>query len=86
MIEDGYEPPYRILGGGYDIFTSIAKAEPALMIWAGNTAHLRSSDWGSKSGYQKRFLHSALCTSIATTAPQDSPLCRMERSRLWRPK
>ena len=69
MVEDGYEPPYRILGGGYDIFTSIAQAEPALMIWAGNTAHLRSSDWGSKSGYQKRF-------SIARSTLQLQPLLR----------
>lgn len=54
-IEDGFEPPYQILGGGYDIFSTIADTKPALMIWAGNTAHLRQSDWSSKSGYLKRF-------------------------------
>jgi alkaline phosphatase D len=54
-IEEGFEPPYRILGGGYDIFTTIAEADPSLMIWLGNTAHLRPSDWGSSSGYLKRF-------------------------------
>ncbi len=69
MLEDGYEPPYRILGGGYDIFTSITQAEPALMIWAGNTAHLRSSDWGSKSGYEKRF-------TKARSSSQLQPLLR----------
>ena len=69
MIEDGYEPPYRMLGGGYEIFTSITQAEPALMIWAGNTAHLRSSDWGSKSGYHKRF-------SMARSTLQLQPLLR----------
>ena len=55
MIEDGFEPPYQILGGGYDIFGTIAETEPALMIWAGNTAHLCESDWNTKSGYLKRF-------------------------------
>ncbi len=55
VIEDGFEPPYQILGGGYDIFSTIADTNPALMIWAGNTAHLRKSDWASKSGYLKRF-------------------------------
>lgn len=55
VIEDGYEPPYRILGGGYDIFSTIAEADPAFMLWLGNTAHLRPSDWGSESGYLKRF-------------------------------
>lgn len=54
-IEDGFEPPYQILGGGYDIFSTIADTKPALMIWAGNTAHLRVSDWTSQSGYLKRY-------------------------------
>ncbi|PXA03616.1 hypothetical protein DDZ13_11590 [Coraliomargarita sinensis] len=62
MIEDGYEPPYQLLGAGYEIFETIASADPALMLWLGNTAHLRESDWGSKSGYLKRF-------SKARTAP-----------------
>ncbi|MBC8189995.1 MAG: alkaline phosphatase D family protein [Puniceicoccaceae bacterium] len=55
MIEEGFEPPYQILGGGYDIFSTIAEAKPALMVWAGNTAHLRPSDRASRSGYLKRF-------------------------------
>lgn len=67
VIEDGFEPPYRTLGGGYDVFTSIAQAKPVLMIWAGNTAHLRSSDWMSKSGYLKRF-------NKARSVPQLGPL------------
>jgi len=55
VVEDGFEPPYRILGGGYAIFETIAEQDPELMIWAGNTAHLRPSDWSSRSGYLKRF-------------------------------
>jgi alkaline phosphatase D len=55
VTEDGFEPPYRTLGGGYDIFTSIAAQEPALMLWTGNTAHLRPADWSTRSGYLKRF-------------------------------
>lgn len=67
VIEDGFEPPYQMLGGGYDIFSTIVEAEPALMIWAGNTAYLRESDWGSKSGYLKRF-------AKARSIPQLKPL------------
>jgi len=55
VIEEGFDPPYQILGSGYDIFNAIAESKPALMIWAGNTAHLRVSDWTTKSGYLKRF-------------------------------
>lgn len=58
VIEDGFEPPYQILGGGYDIFSTIAEAQPKLMIWAGNTAHLRQSDWSTHSGYLKRYAKS----------------------------
>ncbi len=55
VTEEGFEPPYQILGSGYGIFSSIEASKPELMLWVGNTAHLRESDWGSKSGYLKRF-------------------------------
>jgi alkaline phosphatase D len=55
VTEEGFEPPYQILGGGYGIFSTILTEKPELMIWAGNTAHLRDSDWASKSGTLKRF-------------------------------
>ncbi|MEM1222469.1 MAG: alkaline phosphatase D family protein [Verrucomicrobiota bacterium] len=63
VIEEGYEPPYTILGGGYGIFSTILQNDPDLMIWAGNTAHLRDSDWASQSGYIKRY-------STARSVPQ----------------
>ncbi|HBM86354.1 MAG TPA: phosphodiesterase, partial [Opitutae bacterium] len=55
VAEDGFEPPYQTLGGGYRIFSTILEADPDLMIWTGNTAHLRASDWSSQSGTLKRF-------------------------------
>jgi len=53
--EEGFEPPYKTIGGGYQIFDSIQKTNPDLMLWLGNTAHLRESDWSSKSGFIKRY-------------------------------
>ena len=67
VIEEGYEPPYQILGGGYNIFSAINEAQPKLMIWAGNTAHLRKSDWTTQSGYHKRY-------AKARSLPQLRPL------------
>jgi alkaline phosphatase D len=55
VMEEGFEPPYQILGGGYNIFSAIEASNPELMLWVGNTAHLRESDWASKSGYLKRY-------------------------------
>lgn len=55
VTEEGFEPPYQTLGGGYEIFDAIQQTNPQLMLWLGNTAHLRESDWSSKSGYIKRY-------------------------------
>ena len=55
VAEKDFEPPYRELGGGYGIFETIRKQNPDLMLWVGDTAHLRQSDWTSRSGYLKRF-------------------------------
>jgi alkaline phosphatase D len=55
VIEDGFEPPYQTLGGGYGIFSTIYESKPDLMLWLGNTAHLRESDWSSQSGVLKRY-------------------------------
>jgi alkaline phosphatase D len=65
--EEGFEPPYQILGGGYGIFSAILETKPDLMLWLGNTAHLRDSDWSSKSGTLKRF-------TTARTVPELKPL------------
>jgi len=53
--EEGFEPPYQMLGGGYGIFNTIFESKPDMMLWLGNTAHLRQSDWASKSGILKRY-------------------------------
>jgi alkaline phosphatase D len=66
-VQENYEPPYQILGGGYSIFETILENEPQYMIWTGDTAHLRESDWTSQSGYLKRF-------STARAVPELQPL------------
>lgn len=65
MTEEGFEPPYQTIGAGYEIFQTIAEAKPELMIWLGNTAHLRESDWSSKSGYLKRFARARSAPGLA---------------------
>jgi len=64
-IEEGFEPPYQIMGAGYEIFETIAASKPALMLWLGNTAHLRESDWPSKSGYLKRYTHARAAPELS---------------------
>lgn len=64
-VEAGFEPPYQIMGAGYGIFETILATDPALMLWLGNTAHLRESDWASKSGYLKRYSHARSTPELA---------------------
>lgn len=54
-IEDAFEPPYIKRGGGYGIFDKIYSAQPDLVLWTGNTAHLRKSDLDSEQAYYKRY-------------------------------
>lgn len=54
-IEDAFEPPYIVRGGGYGIFDKVYNAQPDLVLWAGNTAHLRKSDLHSEQAYYKRY-------------------------------
>ena len=55
VAEEGFEPPYQNLGGGNGVFETIREKNPDLMLWVGDTAHLRQSDWTSRAGYLKRF-------------------------------
>lgn len=67
VMENLYEPPYQLLGGGYGIFDVILSSSPDFMLWTGNTAHLRRSDFTTLSGILKRF-------SYARAAPELSAL------------
>lgn len=55
--EPAYDRPGRPYGGGYDIFNTIAAADPDLMLWLGDNVYFREVDWGSLSGMQHRYSH-----------------------------
>lgn len=64
-VQEGFEPPYQILGSSYTVFDSILQSKPQFMIWAGNTMHLRDSDWTTKAGYIKRHTHARQVPQLA---------------------
>ncbi|MGC6455629.1 MAG: alkaline phosphatase D family protein [Coraliomargaritaceae bacterium] len=76
-MEDEFEPPYQLLGGGYGIFQVIQKTSPHFMLWMGNTSHLRQSDYTTQSGILKRFTHSRSVTELK------SLLASMPHYALW---
>jgi len=77
VTEEGFEPPYQILGDGYNIFSTILETKPDLMLWVGNTAHLRASEYHTKTGYLKRY-------STARSVPEmQSLLAQIPNYGVW---
>lgn len=55
--EEKYDRPGKPYGGNYEIFTSIAKDKPEVMVWLGDNLYLREVDWYSKTGIYHRYTH-----------------------------
>jgi alkaline phosphatase D len=55
--EDPYDRPGKPYGSEFEIFTSIYKAKPDLMLWLGDNVYYREVDWDSRSGMYKRYTH-----------------------------
>lgn len=51
---DRPEDPY---GGGYEIFRTIHRLAPEMMIWLGDNVYLREADWSSRTGILARYTH-----------------------------
>lgn len=72
-----FDPLNRKPGGEYTIYNEILAKDPNLMIWVGNTLHLRESDWNTYSGYVSRYTH-------ARSVPELQPLlARVHHSAIW---
>lgn len=52
-----YDRPSNPYGGGYEIFTSIAKQKPDAMIWLGDNTYYREADWLSETAMRYRYAH-----------------------------
>ncbi|HMO38058.1 MAG TPA: alkaline phosphatase D family protein [Saprospiraceae bacterium] len=53
-----YDRPGTPYGGEYQIFTSIQKMRPDVMLWLGDNVYLREADWYSRTGIMHRYTHS----------------------------
>lgn len=62
-----FDRPGNPYGGGYEIFTSIAAAEPDVMLWIGDNVYYREGDWESESGMRYRYAYNR-------TLPEMAPL------------
>lgn len=52
-----YDRPGDGYGSEYEIFTTIDRANPDLMIWLGDNMYLREPDWYTRTGYYHRYTH-----------------------------
>ncbi len=52
-----YDRPGTPYGSNYQIFQTIQKDKPDMMLWLGDNIYLREADWFTKTGIQKRYTH-----------------------------
>ncbi len=50
--------PGKPYGGGYEIFSAMAKQEPDFMLWLGDNCYLREPDWLTPQGIRRRYRRS----------------------------
>lgn len=55
--DEPYDRPGDGYGSEYEIFTTIDKANPDLMIWLGDNMYLREPDWYTRTGFYHRYTH-----------------------------
>lgn len=55
--EEPYDRPGRPYGGDYQLFSSIHKQRPDLMLWLGDNTYLREPDWYTRTGFLHRYTH-----------------------------
>lgn len=55
--EERYDRPGKPYGSTYEIFSTIHKKEPTLMLWLGDNTYLREADWDSRTGIFHRYSH-----------------------------
>ncbi|NBC86191.1 MAG: phosphodiesterase [Bacteroidetes bacterium] len=52
-----YDRPGQPYGGEYEIFESIAAANPDVMLWTGDNTYLREVDWADPATMNDRYAH-----------------------------
>lgn len=55
--EPVYDRPGKPYGDAYQVFDSIYRQHPDVMLWLGDNTYLREVDWYSRSGILKRYTH-----------------------------
>ncbi|MEM6799787.1 MAG: alkaline phosphatase D family protein [Bacteroidota bacterium] len=76
--DEAYDRPGKPYGGEYQIFESIHKKNPDIMLWLGDNTYLREADWNTATGIIHRYTHTrqveemqALLASTANYAVWD---------------
>lgn len=65
--EEAWDRPGKPYGDSLDIFATIHRARPDLMLWIGDNTYTREGDWNSWGGFLHRYTHTR-------SAPELQPL------------
>jgi alkaline phosphatase D len=55
--EEAFDRPGKPYGGQYEIFSSIYRQKPDIMLWLGDNTYLREPDWNTRTGIFHRYTH-----------------------------
>lgn len=55
--QEAYDKPGKPYGAGYEIFESMSRRSPQLMLWLGDNTYLRAKEWNSESASIRRYAH-----------------------------
>jgi len=67
--DEPQDRPGKPYGGDYGIFSSIALADPDVMIWLGDHVYFREGDWDSRAGMVRRYIHTRSTPELQTLLP-----------------
>lgn len=59
-----YDRPGTGYGSNHQIFQTIEKDSPDMMLWLGDNIYLREADWFTKTGIQRRYTHTRAIPEI----------------------
>lgn len=60
-----FDQPYRPAGGGFELFSRVAAANPDFLLWVGSQAHLRPGDWDSALAHRERITQARQTPELA---------------------
>jgi alkaline phosphatase D len=78
-----WDRPGKGYGDSLQIFQTIARQKPDLMLWVGDNTYTREGDWNSRGGFHAPLHPHPINSRNAGIAEYWPALCHLGRPRIW---